>query len=171
MNTHFLQCRVSSNTSMHVLQTAIYNHNDLLTIVLLLILSRISQNWFPTASGVLLLEKKVKNAQVIGIHLLSEKAICSGASGVRAASIEMLYHSAWVPHWDVLGLKLLLCLNWQDKTHENEKLSWGSSTGLIVNIVLGGWNPPKNGLEPRFSSGVRTRTEVNFRSVFVNHAG
>ncbi len=26
------------------------------------------------------------------VHLLSEKAICSGASGVRAASIETLYH-------------------------------------------------------------------------------
>ncbi len=32
--------------------------------------------------------------QVIGIHLLSEKAICSGASGVHAASTETLYHSA-----------------------------------------------------------------------------
>ncbi len=57
--------------------------------------------------------------QAIGIHLLCEKAICSGASGVRAVSIDTLYHSAWVPDWDVLGLnglKLLLCLNWKDKT-------------------------------------------------------
>ncbi len=48
---------------------------------------------------------------------------------------------AWVPHWDVLGLKLLLCLNWQDKTREDETLSWGSSAGLIVNIVWGGLKP------------------------------
>ncbi len=34
VNAHFLQCRVSSNTSACVLQTAIYNHNF---IVLLLI--------------------------------------------------------------------------------------------------------------------------------------
>ncbi len=56
VNAHFLQCRVSSNTSMRVLQTAIYNLNF---IVLLLILSRISQNWFPTASGVLLLVSRI----------------------------------------------------------------------------------------------------------------
>ncbi len=51
MNAHFLHCRVSSNVSVCVLQTAIYNLNF---IVLLLNLSRISQNWLPTASGVLL---------------------------------------------------------------------------------------------------------------------
>ncbi len=62
-----------------------------------------------------------------------------------------LCHSAWVPRWDVLGLNglKLLCLNWQDLKHVRiKKLSWGSSTGLIVKIVLGGWNPPKKGLEP-----------------------
>ncbi len=47
---------VSSNTSVRVLQTAIYNLNF---IVLLLISSRISQNWFPTASGVLLLVSRI----------------------------------------------------------------------------------------------------------------
>ncbi len=64
---------------------------------------------------------------LVYIHLLSVRAlrVC--------ASIETLYYSAWVPRWDVLGLKLLLCLNWQDKT-----LSWGSSAGLIVKIVWGG---------------------------------
>ncbi len=51
MNAHFLHCRVSSKVSVCVLQTAIYNLNF---IVLLLNLSRISQNWLPTASGVLL---------------------------------------------------------------------------------------------------------------------
>ncbi len=56
VNTHFLQCRVSCNTSVRVLQTAIYNPNF---IVLLLFLSRISQNWFPTASGVLLLVSRI----------------------------------------------------------------------------------------------------------------
>ncbi len=56
VNTHVLQCRVSSNTSARVLQTAIYNLNF---IVLLLISSRISQNWFPTASGVLLLVSRI----------------------------------------------------------------------------------------------------------------
>ncbi len=38
------------------------------------------------------------------------KAVCA-----RRHS-EMLCHSAWVPRWDVLGLKLL-CLNWQDLKH------------------------------------------------------
>ncbi len=42
VNAHFLQCHVSSNTSMHILQTATYNLNF---IVLLLLSSRISQNW------------------------------------------------------------------------------------------------------------------------------
>ncbi len=51
---HFLQCRVSSNTAVRVLQTATYNLNF---IVLLLISSRISQNWFPTA--VLLLVSRI----------------------------------------------------------------------------------------------------------------
>ncbi len=36
----------------------------------------------------------MRTAQVIGIHLLSEKAMCSGASGVRVVSIETLCHSA-----------------------------------------------------------------------------
>ncbi len=40
--THFLQCRVSSNTSVRILQTATYNRNF---IVPLLLLSRISLNW------------------------------------------------------------------------------------------------------------------------------
>ncbi len=31
---------------------------------------------------------RILSAQVVGIHLLSEKAMCSGASGVRAASTE-----------------------------------------------------------------------------------
>ncbi len=85
--------------------------------------------------------------QAIGIHLLSEKAICSGTLGVCAASIETLYNcvSTKLRCLGLKWLKLLLCLNWHDKTRENEKLSWGSSTGLIVNLVLGGWNPPKNG--------------------------
>ncbi len=56
VNAHFLQCLVSSNTSVRVLQTAIYNHNF---IVLLLLSSRISLNWFPTASGVLLLVSRI----------------------------------------------------------------------------------------------------------------
>ncbi len=43
MNEHFLP---------RVLQTKMYNYNF---IVLLLISSRISQNWFPTASGFLLM--------------------------------------------------------------------------------------------------------------------
>ncbi len=34
-----------------------------------------------------LVEKSLRTAQVIGIHLLSEKAICSGASGVRALQV------------------------------------------------------------------------------------
>ncbi len=47
---------------------------------------------------------------------------------------ETLYHSAWVPRWDVLGLnglKLLYCLNWQDLKHvriknflEEAALAW-----------------------------------------------
>ncbi len=43
---------------------------------------------------------------------------------------ETLCHSAWVPRWDVLGLKLL-CLNWQDLKHvriknflEEAALAW-----------------------------------------------
>ncbi len=43
---------MSSNTSVRILQTATYNRNF---IVLLLLSSRISLNWFPTASGVLLM--------------------------------------------------------------------------------------------------------------------
>ncbi len=52
------------------------------------------------------------------------KAVCA-----RRHS-EMLCHSAWVPRWDVLGLKLL-CLNWQDLKHvriknflEEAALAW-----------------------------------------------
>ncbi len=44
---------------------------------------------------------------------------------------ETLYHSAWAPRWDVLGLKLLYCLNWQDLKHvriknflEEAALAW-----------------------------------------------
>ncbi len=47
---------MSRVTSVRVLQTAIYNFNF---IVLLLISSRISQNWFPTASSVLLLVSRI----------------------------------------------------------------------------------------------------------------
>ncbi len=47
---------ISRVTSVHVLQTATYNLNF---IELLLISSRISQNWFPTASGVLLLVSRI----------------------------------------------------------------------------------------------------------------
>ncbi len=56
VNAYFLQCRVSSHASVCILQTAIYNLNF---IVLLLISRRISQNWFPTASGVLLLGSRI----------------------------------------------------------------------------------------------------------------
>ncbi len=42
---------MSRVTSMRVLQTATYNRN----FIVLLLSSRISQNWFPTASGVLLM--------------------------------------------------------------------------------------------------------------------
>ncbi len=52
VNAHFLQCRVSR--FVRVLQTAIYNHYFIVTH-----LSRISQNWFPTASGVLLLVSRI----------------------------------------------------------------------------------------------------------------
>ncbi len=54
MNAHFLQCRVSSNTSVHVLQIAIYK-----LLMQVLISSRISQKWFLTASGVLLLVSRI----------------------------------------------------------------------------------------------------------------
>ncbi len=54
-------------------------------------------------------------------------AVSEGYLFVRA---ETLYHSAWVPRWDVLGLKLL-CLNWQDLKHvriknflEEAALAW-----------------------------------------------
>ncbi len=56
MNTGFLQFRMSSDTSVRVLQTVTYNLNF---IVLLLISSGISLNWFPTASGVLLLVSRI----------------------------------------------------------------------------------------------------------------
>ncbi len=42
VNGHFLQCRVSNHASVRVLQTVTYNPNF---IVLLLLSSRISQNW------------------------------------------------------------------------------------------------------------------------------
>ncbi len=45
-----------THTEVCVIQTDIYNLNF---IVLLLISSRISQNWFPTASGVLLLVSRI----------------------------------------------------------------------------------------------------------------
>ncbi len=54
-------------------------------------------------------------------------AVSEGYLFVRA---ETLCHSAWVPRWDVLGLKLL-CLNWQDLKHvriknflEEAALAW-----------------------------------------------
>ncbi len=56
VNAHFLQCRVSCHASVRVLQTVTYNLNF---IVLLLLSSRISQNWLPTASGVLLLVSRI----------------------------------------------------------------------------------------------------------------
>ncbi len=42
MNAHVLQCRMSSHVSVRILKTVIYNSNF---IVLLLLSSRISQNW------------------------------------------------------------------------------------------------------------------------------
>ncbi len=49
--THFLQCRVSSNFRAHL--------TDCNFIMLFLLLSRISLNWFLTASGVLLLVSRI----------------------------------------------------------------------------------------------------------------
>ncbi len=60
----------------------------------------------------------------------AKDAICEGYVCARRRA-ETLCHSAWVPRWDVLGLKLLYCLNWQDLKHvriknflEEAALAW-----------------------------------------------
>ncbi len=54
---HLSKFNVTCHASVRILQTAIYNHN--FVVLLLFISSRISQNWFPTASGVLLLVSRI----------------------------------------------------------------------------------------------------------------
>ncbi len=61
-------------------------------------------------------------------------AVSEGYLFVARRHAETLYHSAWVPRWDVLGLnglQLLYCLNWQDLKHvriknflEEAALAW-----------------------------------------------
>ncbi len=61
-----------------------------------------------------------RNRKLCHWNALSWDQACCPSIHMCARTLT-IYHSAWVPHWD-------------RQTSENDKLSWGSSTGLIVQI-------------------------------------